>query len=101
MTSPACAGAAATAAKTAAASAVRFTYPIPLSQRRDSHRVAVPPATLRRVRRALFLLLFAALGLASCGGGNDKEGVQELLDKAFSSSIKSADLKLDASVQVK
>jgi hypothetical protein len=61
----------------------------------------VPPATLRRVRRALFLLLFAALGLGSCGGGNDREDVQDLLDKAFSSSIQSADLKLDASVQVK
>jgi hypothetical protein len=49
------------------------------------------------VRRALFVLLFAALALASCGGGGDKEDVQDLLDKAFSSSIKSADLKVDAS----
>ena len=61
----------------------------------------MPPATLRRVRRALFVLLFAALALASCGGGNDQEDVQSLLDKAFSSSIKSANLKVDATIQVK
>ena len=53
------------------------------------------------MRRALLLLLFAALGLASCGGGSDKEDAQDLLDKAFSSSIESADLKVDASIQVK
>jgi hypothetical protein len=53
------------------------------------------------VRRPLLVLLFAALTLASCGGGDDKENVQGLLDKAFSSSIKSADLKLDASIQLK
>jgi hypothetical protein len=56
---------------------------------------------VRRVRRALFLLLFAALALASCGGGNDQEDVQSLLDKAFSSSIKSANLTVDATIQVK
>ena len=61
----------------------------------------MPPATLRRVRRAVFLLLFAALALASCGGGNDQEDVQSLLDKAFSSSIKSANLTVDATIQVK
>ena len=49
----------------------------------------------------LLVLLFAALALASCGGGDDKENVQDLLDKAFSSSIQSADLKLDASIQLK
>jgi hypothetical protein len=53
------------------------------------------------VRRALLVLLFAALALASCGGGGDKEDAQDLLDKAFSSSIESADLKVDASIQVK
>ena len=61
----------------------------------------MPPASLRRVRRALFVLLFAALALVSCGGGGNKEDVQDLLDKAFSNSIQSADLKLDASIQVK
>jgi hypothetical protein len=53
------------------------------------------------VRRPLVVLLFAALALASCGGGDDKEDVQDLLDKAFSTPIKSADLKVDASVQLK
>jgi hypothetical protein len=61
----------------------------------------VAPASLRRVRRLLPVLVFATLALASCGGGDDKENVQDLLDKAFSSSIRSADLKLDASVQLK
>ncbi len=53
------------------------------------------------MRRALFALLFAALVLASCGGGDDKENVQDLLDRAFSSSMKSADLNVDASIQLK
>jgi hypothetical protein len=53
------------------------------------------------VRRPLVVLVFAALALASCGGGDDKEDVQDLLDKAFSTSIKSANLKVDASVQLK
>jgi hypothetical protein len=53
------------------------------------------------VRRQLVALLFATLALASCGGGGDKENVQSVLDKAFSSSIKSADLKVDASIQLK
>ncbi len=61
----------------------------------------MPPATLRRVRRAVFLVLFTALALASCGGGDDQEDVQSLLDKAFSSSIKSANLSVDATIQVK
>jgi hypothetical protein len=47
------------------------------------------------------VLLFAALALVSCGGGDDKENVQDVLDKAFSASIESADLKLDASIQLK
>jgi hypothetical protein len=53
------------------------------------------------VRRLVFALLFATLALASCGGGDDKENVQDLLDNAFSSSMKSADLKIDASIQLK
>jgi hypothetical protein len=61
----------------------------------------VLPASLRRVRRSLLVLLFAAFALVSCGGGEDKENVQDLLDKAFSSSIKSANLKVDASIQLK
>jgi hypothetical protein len=53
------------------------------------------------VRRALIATLFIALALASCGEGDDREDAQDLLDKAFSSSMKSADLKVDASVQLK
>jgi hypothetical protein len=53
------------------------------------------------VRRSVVVLLFAALVLASCGGGDDTEDVQDLLDKAFSASIKSADLNVDASIQLK
>ena len=45
------------------------------------------------------LLAGAALTLASCGGGSD-EDVQELLNKAFRADIKSAELDLDARVQV-
>jgi hypothetical protein len=53
------------------------------------------------VRRTLLALLFVTVSLASCGGGNDKEDVQQLLDRAFSNPIKSADLSLDASIQLK
>ena len=53
------------------------------------------------MRRLLACLLFATLALASCGGGDDTENVQDLLDKAFSSSMNCADLKLDASIQLK
>jgi hypothetical protein len=60
----------------------------------------VPPASLRRVRRSVSVLLFATLALASCGGGEDTENVQDLLDKAFNTSIQSANLNLDASVQL-
>jgi hypothetical protein len=53
------------------------------------------------VRRPLAALLFATLALGSCGGSDDKENVQDVLDRAFSSSMHSADLKLDASIQLK
>lgn len=45
-------------------------------------------------------MVFAALALASCGGDDDPESVQDVLDRAFSSSIESADLKVDASIQL-
>jgi hypothetical protein len=60
----------------------------------------VPPASLRGVRRSLAALILTALALVSCGGGEDTEDVQDILDKAFSSSIQSANLKVDASVQL-
>jgi hypothetical protein len=53
------------------------------------------------MRFAAGLLIPLALCLASCGGGNEQEDVQTLLDKAFSHPIHSADLRLDATLQVK
>jgi hypothetical protein len=55
------------------------------------------------VRRLVLLLLLVVGGctLASCGGGDDRESVEDLLDKAFSGEIHSADLKLEAEVELK
>lgn len=53
------------------------------------------------MRRSLLLLLFAAVALASCGGGDDSEDVEGLLDQAFGGEIRSADLKLDAELRLK
>jgi hypothetical protein len=58
------------------------------------------PSHLRR-RFAGVLLLLAAAMLASCGGSGGKEDAQDLLDKAFKADINSADVKLDATIQVK
>ena len=55
---------------------------------------------LRR-RIAAVLLLPSVLVLASCGGGGGEGDVQDLLDKAFQQEIKSADLKVDATIQLK
>jgi hypothetical protein len=52
------------------------------------------------VRRLLLLLLFATVALASCGGGEDQDDVENLLDKAFAGGITSADLKLDAELRL-
>jgi hypothetical protein len=54
--------------------------------------------------RRLALLLLVVLGactLASCGGGDDKASVEDLLDRAFSGEIRSADLKLDGEITLK
>jgi hypothetical protein len=55
----------------------------------------------RRLRRCLAaVLLLPALVLpAACGGGSE-EDVQALLDRAFDQDIKSADLKVDARLQL-
>ncbi|MBA2629644.1 MAG: hypothetical protein H0U84_01295 [Thermoleophilaceae bacterium] len=54
------------------------------------------------VRPRLFVLLvFVAVALVSCGGGSDSGDAEELLDRAFSNSIESADLKVDAELQLK
>jgi hypothetical protein len=49
----------------------------------------------------LSLVVLGACTLGSCGGGGDKEGVEDLLDRAFSGEIRSADLKLDAEITLK
>jgi hypothetical protein len=52
------------------------------------------------VRFAAALLISFAACLASCGGGNDAEDVQAVLDQAFAHPIHSADMKLDATLKV-
>ena len=59
------------------------------------------PTILPRVRRLVALLLLAALGLGSCGGGDDKQSVEDILDQAFRQEIKSADLRIEAELELK
>src|SRR5829696_10390024 len=47
------------------------------------------------------LVVLAVCVLSSCGGGDDQESVEDLLDRAFSGEIRSADLKLDAEIELK
>lgn len=53
----------------------------------------------RRLAPAV-LLLIAALSIAACGGGGNDEDVEGLLDKAFKQTVKSADLKLEAELEL-
>jgi hypothetical protein len=55
------------------------------------------------VRRLALLLLFAvgAGTLASCEGGEDTESVEDLLDRAFSGEIRSADLELEGEIELR
>jgi hypothetical protein len=53
------------------------------------------------VRVRLSVLLFVAVALVSCGDEGDQGNVEDLLDRAFRQSIKSADLKVDARLQLK
>jgi hypothetical protein len=57
--------------------------------------------TPARRRFAAVLLPAAALLLASCGGGGSDKDAQDLLDRAFKQEIESADLKIDAELQLK
>ena len=54
------------------------------------------------MRRLALLLLFVlgAFMLGSCGGDDDQTGVENLLDQAFSGQIHSADLKLEAEIEL-
>ena len=68
---------------------------------RQTRRVRnTPPTILPGVRRLAFLLLLAACLLAACGGDEDTDDVENLLDRAFSEEIQSADLKLDAEIEM-
>jgi hypothetical protein len=60
------------------------------------------PTKLPGVRRLAFLLLLiGALGLVSCGGEDDERAsVEDLLNQAFSGQIASADLKLEAEIEL-
>jgi hypothetical protein len=55
---------------------------------------------LRPVRRLLPSLVLVALALVSCGGGGDQTDVEALLDRAFSEELRSADVKVEAEVQL-
>jgi hypothetical protein len=57
---------------------------------------------MRRVRRlASLLVLIGAVGLISCGEEDDQQGVEDLLNQAFSEEIRSADLVLESEIELK
>jgi hypothetical protein len=61
----------------------------------------VAPTILPRVRRLGSLLLLAAFLVGACGGGaGDDDGVENLLDQAFAEDIRSADLRLEAELEL-
>jgi hypothetical protein len=49
----------------------------------------------------VWLLIVVAAALGSCGGGEEGDGVENLLDRAFSREIQSADIRLEATLQLK
>lgn len=56
---------------------------------------------LRRLS-ALLLVLVSVVALGACGGGDkSEEDVEALLDRAFRQSVNSADMKLDAELEVR
>ena len=60
----------------------------------------LPPTILPGVRRLVFLLLLASFVPAACGGEDDTDSVENLLDRAFSEEIRSADLRLEAEIEM-
>jgi hypothetical protein len=60
----------------------------------------LPPTILPGVRRLILLLLLASLVPVGCGGEDDTDDVENLLDRAFSGEIRSADLRLEAEIEM-
>ena len=60
----------------------------------------LPPTILPGVRRLVSLLLLASFVPAACGGEDDTDSVENLLDRAFSEEIRSADLRLEAEIEM-
>jgi hypothetical protein len=52
------------------------------------------------VRRLVFVLPLAACLLAACGGDDDTDSAEDLLDRAFSQEIRSADLSVEAEIEM-
>jgi hypothetical protein len=59
------------------------------------------PTILPRVRRLAALLCLPVLALGACEGGEDTDGVEDLLNQAFQQEIESADLKVEAELDLK
>ena len=58
------------------------------------------PTILRRVRRLLLPMLLLVVVVVGCGGEGNQEDAERLLDRAFSQEMESADLKLEAQIQL-
>jgi hypothetical protein len=61
--------------------------------------VKEPVPTIRRCLLAVLLIL--AVALSACGGGGNDQSAQDVLDTAFTKSVNSADLALDAQLKLK
>ncbi len=51
-------------------------------------------------RLAFLLFVVSACALVSCGGGEEQESVEDLLNRAFSEEITSADLELEGEIEL-